>query len=426
MAVIYGVVISLAIVNIVVVIFLYLRIRREDGRVDNSFKKIEDAQDKLHRFIREDTSLSRSEINSYLTDIRKEINSLFKSMQDSIILQISSLMQINEQKLEQIRNAVNNQLNSLKEENTRELDRMRNVVDDNLHAVLEKRLGESFKIVSERLESVYKGLGEMQTLASDVGDLKKVLTNVKMRGTWGEIQLGILLDQILSPEQYDKNVVTNPASSERVEFAVKLPGQDKSYNNPLWLPIDAKFPQEDYQRLLQYQDTGNAEAAERERKHLEMRIKSEAAAIKEKYLNPPYTTDFGILYLPTEGLYAEVLRIPGLWDILQRKFRIIITGPTTLAALLNSLQVGFKTLAIQKRSGQIWQLLGIIRNEFNKFGSMLDKTKKKLQEAANTIENASSKTRNIQRKLDKMQQIPIESTKVYGEHSFLTGIDNED
>jgi DNA recombination protein RmuC len=260
--------------------------------------------------------------------------------------------------------------------------------------------------VSERLEQVYKGLGEMRNLATGVGDLKKVLTNVKTRGTWGEIQLGNILEQILTPEQYAINVQTKKNSNERVEFAIKLPGQGSDKDQVVWMPIDAKFPQEDYQRLLDAQDEADKDAADKSIRNLEMRIKAEAKAIKEKYIDPPNTTDFGIMFLPVEGLYAEVLRRPGLCDILQRDYRVVVTGPTTLAALLNSLQMGFRTLAIEKRSSEVWELLGVVKTEFGRFGDVLSKTKKKLQEASNTIDKAEIRTRAIERKLRKVEEIP--------------------
>jgi DNA recombination protein RmuC len=246
----------------------------------------------------------------------------------------------------------------------------------------------------------------MRTLATGVGDLKKVLTNVKTRGTWGEIRLSSILEQILTPDQYDVNVATKKDSNERVEFAIKLPGQDENKERVVWLPIDAKFPQEDYQRLVDAQEAGDTDLAEKSIKNLEARIKLEARYIKEKYIDPPNTTDFGIMFLPVEGLYAEVLRRPGLCDVLQREHRIVVTGPTTLAALLNSLQMGFRTLAIEKRSSEVWELLGIVKTEFGKFGDVLAKTKKKLQEASNTIGKAEVRTRSIERKLRKVQEIP--------------------
>jgi DNA recombination protein RmuC len=320
------------------------------------------------------------------------------------------MTRLNEEKLEAMRKTMETQLQAMQEDNTRKLEQMRATVDEKLQSTLDKRLGESFKQVSERLEQVYKGLGEMRTLATGVGDLKKVLTNVKTRGTWGEIRLSHILEQILTPDQYEVNVATKKNSNERVEFAIKLPGQEADKEKIIWMPIDSKFPQEDYQRLMDAQEAGDKELAEKSSKNLAMRIKAEARRIKEKYLDPPGTTDFGIMFLPVEGLYAEVLRQPGLCDTLQREHRIVVTGPTTLAALLNSLQMGFRTLAIEKHSSEVWQLLGMVKTEFGKFGDVLAKTKKKLQEAGHTIDKAEIRTRAIARKLRKVQEVPLTET----------------
>ncbi|MGB9438844.1 MAG: DNA recombination protein RmuC [Desulfobacterales bacterium] len=334
-----------------------------------------------------------------------------KDQLDSFSKQLMAMARLNEEKLETMRKTLETQLRSLQEDNTRKLEQMRATVDEKLQSTLDKRLGESFKQVSERLEQVYRGLGEMRTLASGVGDLKKVLTNVKTRGTWGEIRLSHILEQILAPDQYDVNVVTKKNSNERVEFAIKLPGQAADKEKIVWLPIDSKFPQEDYQRLMDAQEAADIELAEKHIKNLEIRIKAEAKHIKEKYLEPPHTTDFGIMFLPVEGLYAEVLRRPGLCDTLQREHRIVVTGPTTLAALLNSLQMGFRTLAIEKHSSEVWQLLGVVKTEFGKFGDVLAKTKKKLQEAGHTIDKAEVRTRAIARKLREVQEVPLTETK---------------
>jgi DNA recombination protein RmuC len=331
---------------------------------------------------------------------------MHKNQLDSFSKQLGEMTKLNQEKLEQMRNTVERQLRVLQEENSKKLEQMRSTVDEKLQTTLEKRLGESFKQVSERLEQVYKGLGEMRSLASGVGDLKKVLTNVKTRGTWGEIRLGNILEQILTPEQYEVNVAIKKNSSDRVEFAIKLPGQNVDKDTIVWMPIDSKFPQEDYQRLIDAQEAADKEQAEKSIKSLETRIKLEAKEIKEKYIDPPYTTDFGIMFLPVEGLYAEVLRRPGLCDTLQREYRVVVTGPTTLAALLNSLQMGFRTLAIEKRSSEVWELLGTVKTQFGQFGDALSKTKKKLQEASNSIDSAEIRTRAIERKLRDVQEIP--------------------
>ena len=328
-----------------------------------------------------------------------------KDQLDSFSRQLVALTRLHEEKSEAIRNAINVQLRSLREENNSKLENIRETVDEKLHDTLEKRVGESFRQVSERLEQVYRGLGEMQHLATGVGDLKRVLTNVRVRGIWGEVRLAAILEQILTPDQYDVNVATQKNSRERVEFALRLPGQRKDPDQVVWLPIDAKFPQEDYQHLLDAQERADKESVDRYLKQLEMRIKTEAKAIKEKYVEPPRTTDFAILFLPIEGLYAEVLRIPGLCDTLQREYRIVVTGPTTLSALVNSLQIGFRTLVIEKRSSEVWELLGALKTEFGRFGDALAKTKKKLREASNTIDQAEVRSRVISRKLSKVEEI---------------------
>jgi len=308
--------------------------------------------------------------------------------------------------MENMRRTIEERIRHLQEDNAKKLDQMRVTVDEKLQSTLEKRLGESFRIVSERLEMVYRGLGEMKTLAASVGDLKNVLTKVKPRGVWGEIQLGILLEQVLAPEQYEQNVATKTRSADKVEFAIRLPGRSGDRDDIVWLPIDAKFPQEDYQRLVEAQDRADPDMAEDAARRLEAVIRSEGKTIREKYIDPPGTTDFAIMYLPTEGLYAEVIRRAGLCDVLQREYRIVVAGPTTLAALLNSLQMGFRTLAIEQRSSEVWKLLGAVKTEFGRFGDLLDKTHKKLQEASNTIESASKKSRTIEKKLKKVQELP--------------------
>ena len=294
--------------------------------------------------------------------------------------------------LEQLRQAVEARLKDLQSDNANKLEVIRKTVDEKLHATLEQRLGESFKLVSDRLEQVYRGLGEMQTLAIGVGDLKRVLTNVKTRGTWGEIQLESLLEQVLTPEQYGKNIKTVPGSHHLVEFAVKLPGRDTN-DQPVWLPIDAKFPKEQYERLLDAFDAANIEGVAIAGKALEVAVKLEAKTIAEKYLSPPHTTDFAILFLPTEGLYAEIVKRAGLVDTLQREYRVTVAGPVTLTALLNALQMGFRTLALEKRSSEVWTVLGAVKTEFAKFGDVLAKTRDTLERAARNIESAETRSR---------------------------------
>ncbi len=363
----------------------------------------------MSKAVREELQISTKSSTDSLLSRLGEIAILQKNQLDTFSKQLNALTQSNEQRLDRLREVLENRLKLLQEENSQKLEQMRATVDEKLHATLEKRLGESFKLVSERLELVHKGLGEMQSLAANVGDLKKVLTNVKTRGTWGEIQLGSLLEQLLTKEQYAANVCTKKGSADRVEFAIKLPGRDVS-GNPVWLPIDAKFPQEDYQRFIEALDNSRVTEAAEAAKQLELRIKSEAKDIRDKYLDPPHTTDFGILFLPVEGLYAEIVRRSELVETLQRDYRVIVTGPTTLAALLNSLQMGFRTLAIEKRSSEVWSLLGAVKTDFGKFGDMLDKTHKKLQEASHTIEFASKKSRTIENKLRNVQELPREDS----------------
>lgn len=303
-----------------------------------------------------------------------------------------------------VRTTVEQRLQAIQADNEKKLEQMRATVDEKLHATLEQRLGESFKQVADRLEQVHKGLGEMQGLAKDVGALNRVLTNVKTRGVFGEVQLAGLLEQVFTPEQYATNVETVLGSRERVEFAIRLPGQ-RADGVPLWLPIDAKFPREDYERLLDAQERADAPAAEAAGRAIEQRLRLEAKTIREKYVAPPYTTEFAILFVPTEGLYAEALRRPGLSEALQREYRVMLTGPTTLLATLNSLQMGFRTLALEKRSAEVWEVLGAVKTEFGKFGEVLARTQKKLKEASDTIDAAQTRTNVMTRKLKSVEAI---------------------
>jgi len=306
--------------------------------------------------------------------------------------------------LEGVRSIVDLRLKELQQDNAKQIDKMRATVDEKLQGTLEKRLGESFKLVSDRLEQVHKGLGAMQQLASDVGGLQKVLSNVKMRGGWGEVQLGSLLEQVLTADQFARNVKTREESADRVEFAIKLPGDENGA--PVWLPIDAKFPTEDYQRLLAAQDKGDAGAIDDAMKSLETQLKKSAKDICQKYINPPRTTDFALMFLPTEGLYAEAIRRVGLVEQVQRDCRVIFAGPTTLAALLNSLQMGFRTLAIQKRSSEVWNLLAAVKTEFGKFGEALSAVKDKLDQAARHVDNVAVRSRAITKKLRDVEELP--------------------
>ena len=335
---------------------------------------------------------------------REESAVTLKRFSESLNQQLGSIQEASDKRLVEMRTLIESRLEAIQKDNAEKLEKMRATVDEKLHATLEQRLGESFKLVSDRLEQVHKGLGEMQTLAADVGGLKRVLSNIKTRGTWGEVQLGALLDQVLTKEQYQTNVATRPESNERVEFAIRLPGREGQ--GQMWLPIDCKFPAEDYDRLLAAQDRADAAGMEEASKAIENVLKFEAKKIRDKYIDPPHTTDFALLYLPTEGLFAEALRRPGLTDLLQREYRVTIAGPTTLHALLNSLQMGFRTLAIEKRSSEVWVVLGAVKTEFGKFGEILANTKKQLETVIGSIDKAETRSRQMERKLKDVEALP--------------------
>jgi DNA recombination protein RmuC len=336
---------------------------------------------------------------------REAQDSALKRLADSLSEQLRALSEGNERRLNETRAAVENRLAALQDGNEKKLEQMRATVDEKLHATLEHRLGESFKQVADRLEQVHKGLGEMQGLARDVGALNRVLTNVKTRGIFGEVQLAGLLEQVFTPEQYATNLATVPGSSERVEFAIRLPGQ-RSDGEVLWLPIDAKFPRDDYERLLDAQERADAPALEAAAKSIETRLRIEARTIRDKYIAPPHTTDCAILFLPTEGLYAEARRRPGLVEALQREYKVMLAGPTTLLATLTSLQMGFRTLALEKRSAEVWEVLGAVKTEFGKFGDVLKRTRDKLNQAANSIAAAETRTRQMDRALKSVEALP--------------------
>jgi DNA recombination protein RmuC len=355
--------------------------------------------------LREEVIATFKGIAETTTNTMSGVANLQKTQLEAIAAATEKLSDSNEKKLEAIRVTVESKLQSMQLDNAKQLEQMRQTVDEKLQGTLEKRLGESFKQVSERLELVHKGLGEMQTLATGVGDLKKVLTNVKTRGTWGEVQLGVLLEQVLNHDQFSANVATKDGG-ERVEFAIKLPGQYADKDETVWLPIDAKFPIEDYQRLIEAQERVDAEGVEAAGRQLENRVKGCASDICRKYLNPPKTTDFGILFLPIEGLFAEVIRRTGLTEAIQRECRVVIAGPTTLWSILNSLQMGFRTLAIQKRSSEVWSLLAAVKTEWTRYGDVLDAVQKKLHQASDTIEKAKVRSRAVGRKLKDVQELP--------------------
>jgi DNA recombination protein RmuC len=386
------------------------------------FEAFERTQERGERLAREEAARAREESGNAAkaqreeltvalqklgeTNLRSiaEIGGILKTQLETVASQTGKLTESNEARLESLRSIVDARLKQLQDDNSQQIEKMRATVDEKLQGTLEKRLGESFKLVSDRLERVHQGLGKMQQLASDVGGLQRVLTNVKTRGGWGEVQLGSLLEQMLTPEQFARNVKTREGSGENVEFAIKLPGPENG--GPLWLPIDAKFPVEDYQRLIAAQEAADPIATEEALKSLETQLRKSAKDICSKYINPPRTTDFALMFLPTEGLYAEAIRRIGLSEQMQRECRVIFAGPTTLAALLNSFQMGFRTLAIQKRSSEVWGLLAAVRTEFGKFGSLLEGVKKKLEQASNQIDEVTRKSRTIEKRLNRVEELP--------------------
>ncbi|MCL2549609.1 MAG: DNA recombination protein RmuC [Methanimicrococcus sp.] len=378
---------------------------------------------RLDAGMRNEISKNREELNLSLKENRTEMAkslSLFQTSQENKFgmfegrqnelnkiteAKLEKIRETTEENLEKIRKITEDRISKMQESNDSKLDEMKKTVDEKLQESVEKRFNESFKGISERLNDVFKGLGEMQTLANGVGDLKRVLTNVKTRGNLGEIQLGAILEQVLSPDQYDKNAAVKPNTAERVEYAVRLPGKDGSA--PVFLAIDSKFPLEDYQRLTDAYEN-NPENIEAAGKQLETAVKTNAKTIRDKYIEVPHTTDFAVMFIPTEGLYAEILRRPGLFEFVQREYRVSIVGPTTLAAFLNSLRMGFQTLAVEKKTGEIQMLLSAVKTEFSKFGDLLEKTRKKLNEASNALDAVDSKTRTINKKLKQVHELPQE------------------
>ena len=377
--------------------------------------------------LRSELRASREEAANAASELRREVSSTHQNSTETLVKTISqigesqttkfqaftgqlkNLTESNQAGLKHLQQTVDGRLQELRSSNEKKLDQMRHVVDEKLQSTLEKRLGESFKLVGDRLEAVQKGLGEMRSLASGVGDLKKVLTNVKTRGTWGEVQLGALLEQVLTPDQFDRNVKPRPESRDVVEFAIRLPGPNDEPDQCVWLPIDSKFPQEDYLRLVEASENGDVTAVQAAQSALIRSIQDSAKEVSTKYLNPPLTTDFAILFLPTEGLYSEALRHPGLVERLQRDHRIVVAGPTTLAAVLNSLRIGFRTLAIEQRSSEVWKVLGAVKHEFGKFGDVLAKVKRQLETAGRTIEETGVRTRAMERKLRSVEALPTDA-----------------
>ena len=385
--------------------------------IRNGIKLIDNSLEKVDKSIRDDFQRNREESNKIAKENREELTNSLGKFSDNFASSVKEFNKTTGEKLDKIRETVESKLQSIQEDNSQKLEKMRETVDEKLHKTLEHRLGESFKIVSESLEKVQKGLGEMQTLATGVGDLKKVLSNVKTRGVLGEYQLENILEQILTSSQYEKNVKTNPDSDAFVEFAIRLPGKN-DVDKEIWLPLDSKFPTEDYQLLMDAQDNAEPQKIETARKELARKIKLFAREIKERYVDPPNTTDFAIMFLPIEGLYAEVLRDSGLFETLQREYRVIVTGPTTLSALLSSLQMGFRTLAIEKRTSEVWEILSAVKTEFGKFGEILEKTRKKLSEATDVVDKAGVRSRAIERKLKDVQELPpSKAVKMLEDHT---------
>ncbi|MGE5336665.1 MAG: DNA recombination protein RmuC, partial [Gemmatimonadota bacterium] len=420
-------VVALAVALVVALVALVLLRRAGVAEVETSIRRLQDEQSQINERLERElrgaidaaASATRIETGARLGDLQaafnvqmtqaggvqtQSLNAYGQTMQQ----QLADLTRSIQMNLAEVRGTLQTQLASLQSDNAAKLEQMRATVEEKLQTTLEARLGESFRLVSERLEQVHRGLGEMQGLAQGVGDLKKVLGNVKTRGTFGEVQLAALLEQVLAPDQYATNVATRPGSSERVEFAVRMPGRSGDGETPCWLPIDAKFPSEDYERLLAAQEAADPAAVEAAGKAIETRIRLEAKTIRDKYVEPPHTTDFAILFLPTEGLFAEVLRRPGLTEALNREQRIVVAGPTTLFAMLNSLQMGFRTLALEKRSAEVWQVLGAVKTEFGKFGDVLSKLKQQLATASNTIETAETRTRQMTKALRGVEALPAE------------------
>lgn len=390
---------------------LEVEVRREIA--DNARAARLESQQHLSSFqdalLRQSSEATRTQ-NAQIDALAQQLVQLRGSMGDTLTRQLQDMSEANARRLAEIRTTLDAQLQQLQSSNAAKLDEMRATVDEKLQSTLQTRLGESFKQVADRLEQVHKGLGDMQTLAQGVGDLKHLLSNVKTRGMFGEAQLGALLEQVMAPDQYATQVATRPGSRHVVDFAIRLPGRG-DHGEPCWLPIDAKFPNEDYERLLDAQQRADAEGVELAARGLEQRIKLEAKSLADKYVEPPHTTDFAILFLPTEGLYAEVLRRPGLMEVLQREYRVTLAGPTTLMAMLNSLQMGFRTLALEKRSSEVWQVLGAVKTEFGKFGDVLAKVKTQTQTVLNSLESAETRSRALGRALRSVEALPEEASK---------------
>ena len=390
--------IVLALLICVLLLTSWLALRRADPHALHHLER--ELRDEVAR----SAAVTRQELAQTLATFQQTLLTQQDAVARSLIDQLRALSVSNDQRLSEVRATVDHRLTAIQVDNEKKLEQMRATVDEKLHATLEQRLGESFRQVADRLEQVHRGLGEMQGLAKDVGALNRVLTNVKSRGMFGEVQLAGLLEQVFTTEQYAAQVETVPGSNARVDFAVRLPGR-REHGAPVWLPIDAKFPRDDYERLLDAQDRADKPAADAAARAIEQRLRLEAKTIREKYVAPPHTTEFAILFVPTEGLYAEALRRPGLMEALQREYRVTLAGPTTLLATLTSLQMGFRTLALEQRSTEVWEVLGAVKTEFGKFADVLTKTRKKLKEASDTIDDAQTRTQSMTRKLKSVESL---------------------
>ena len=392
--------------NLVIFLFFRSKPSKGDSAVREELRTGRSESAQAARDLREEVAATLNKTTESVTKTIDQLGSRQKEQLVEVTSQVKQLTDESRSRIEGLRSTISEQLTEIRNENEKKLEEMRKTVDEKLQGTLERRFNESFKVVGDQLEAVYKGLGEMKNLATGVGDLKNVLTNVKVRGTWAEYQLEAILQQILTPDQYERNVATKSDSSDHVEFAIRLPGPTNSPESPVWLPIDAKFPQEDYIRLMEASRSGDVEGIEQSTKELIRSVTASAKTITEKYVDPPHTTDFAVMYLPTEGLYAEVVRQPGLIEEFQTKYRVTVAGPTTMGALLNSLRLGFRTLVIEQRASEVWRVLAAVKSEFEKFGEALEKVKKRLNSASDAIEQTDVRTRAMERKLRGVEQLP--------------------
>ncbi len=402
-------IVAAAVVGALLIMAIFRRYAGKAATPEDPLLKLDDKLERLERELRyaisESSRTDRQELSQSMAQLQQTLTEQLALMQGTLNTQLQALGEGNARRMGEVRDTLDQQLQQLQKTNAAKLDEMRQTVDEKLQTTLEARLSESFKQVAERLEQVHQGLGHMKTLAQGVGDLQRVLSNVKTRGIFGEVQLEALLEQVLTIEQYGKQVETKPRSNQRVDFAIKLPGRSDD-GAAVWLPIDAKFPREDYERLLDAQDRADPIAAEASAKAMESRIRQEAKSIAESYLAPPHTTDFAILFLPVEGLYAEVLRRPGLMDSLQRDYRVTLAGPTTLLAILNSLHMGFRTLALEKQASEVWKVLGAVKTEFDRYGEWVAKVREQVQKAADTLDRADTRSKQMRRVLKGVEALP--------------------